>query len=72
MYDAAVADLQAENIQDVRGIKVNSIFNTLESFHVTQPGLPPCLGHDLFEGVLSYDLALYLKNIIKKKKHTPS
>ncbi len=67
-YDAAVADLQAENIQGVRGIKVNSIFNALESFYVSQPGLPPCLGHDLFEGVLSYDLTLYLKNIIKKKK----
>lgn len=67
-YDAAVADLQVENIQHVRGIKVNSIFNTLESFHVCQPGLPPCLGHDLFEGVLSYDVALYLKNFIKKKK----
>lgn len=67
-YDAAVADLQAENIQGVRGIKVNSIFNALESFHVSQPGLPPCLGHDIFEGVLSYDLTLYLKNIIKKKK----
>ncbi len=67
-YDTAVADLQAENIQGVRGIKVNSIFNALESFHVSQPGLPPCLGHNLFEGVLSYDLTLYLKNIIKKKK----
>lgn len=67
-YDAAVADLQAENIQGVRGIKVNSIFNALESFHVSQPGLPPCSGHDLYEGVLSYDLTLYLMNIIKKKK----
>lgn len=66
-YDTAVADLQAD-IQGSRGIKVNSIFNTLESFHVSQPGLPPCLGHDVFEGVLSYDLALYLKNFIKKKK----
>ncbi|XP_047447613.1 uncharacterized protein LOC125012054 [Mugil cephalus] len=67
-YDVAVADLQAENLQDIRGIKVNSVFNTLQSFHVSQPGLPPCLGHDIFERVLSYDLALYLKNIIKKKK----
>ena len=67
-YDAAVADLQAENILDVRGIKVNSVFNTLETFHVSQPGLPPCLGHDLFEGVVSYDLALCLKNYIKIKK----
>lgn len=51
-YDAAVADLQAENIQGVRGIKVNFIFNALESFHISQSGLPPCLGHDLFEGVI--------------------
>ncbi|KAK0152047.1 hypothetical protein N1851_006573 [Merluccius polli] len=32
------------------------------------PGLPPCLGHDIFEGVLSYDVALYLKYFIKKNK----
>lgn len=32
------------------------------------PGLPPCLGHDIFEGILSYDLALYLKYFIKQKK----
>ncbi|KAI4879969.1 hypothetical protein NFI96_025844 [Prochilodus magdalenae] len=32
------------------------------------PGLPPCLGHDIFEGVLSCDVALYLKYFIKKKK----
>lgn len=66
MYDTDVADLQAENIQDVRGIKVKSIFNALQSFHISQPGLLPCLGHDLFEGVLSHDLTLYLKDIIKK------
>lgn len=70
-YNTAVADLQAENSQGIRGIKVNPIFSTLESFHASQPGLPPCLGQDLFEGVLSYDLALYLKNIIKKKKWFP-
>ena len=29
---------------------------------------PPCLGHDIFEDVLSYDLALYLKYFIKKRK----
>ena len=58
-YDSAV--VQAEDGQGSRGIKVNSVFNALKSFHVCQPGLPPCLGHDIFEGVLSYDVALYLK-----------
>ena len=28
----------------------------------------PCIGHDIFEGVLSYDVALYLKYFIKKNK----
>ncbi|KAJ8043114.1 hypothetical protein HOLleu_10075 [Holothuria leucospilota] len=32
------------------------------------PGLPPCLAHDLFEGVVSYDLHLYLMSFIKSKK----
>ena len=67
-YEAALGHLQAEGIQEVKGIKVNSVFNNLESFHVCWPGLPPCLGHDLFEGVLSYDVALFLKDFIKTKK----
>jgi hypothetical protein len=32
---------------------------------VCGPGLPPCLGHDLFEGVVQYDLALILKHLSK-------
>ncbi|CAM4558223.1 unnamed protein product [Leuciscus chuanchicus] len=32
-----------------------------------QPGLPPCIGHDLFEGVVAYDLAIYLRYFIKIK-----
>lgn len=67
-YEAALGHLQAEGIQDVKGIKVNSVFNDLKSFHVCQPGLPPCLGHDLFEGIVSFDVALYLKYFIKTKK----
>lgn len=56
-----------DDSQDVRSVKVNSVFNTLESFHVCQPGPPPCQGHDIFEGVLAYDVAL-LQYFIKKKK----
>lgn len=51
------------------GIKFDSLFNDLTYFHVAQPGLPPCLGHDLFEGVVSYDLALYLKHLVIQEKH---
>lgn len=57
-YNSAVRHLQDGSGQDVKGV---SDFRLPKSFHVYKPGLPPCLGHNLFEGVLSYDVALYLK-----------
>lgn len=36
----------------VHGIMFDSVFNPLKYFHVCS-GLPPCLGHDLFERVVS-------------------
>ncbi|XP_055021248.1 uncharacterized protein LOC129412157 [Boleophthalmus pectinirostris] len=65
-YNDAIERLQNEDAAE--GVKFNSIFNSLHHFHVCQPGLPPCLGHDIFEGILAYDVALYLKYFIKKKK----
>ena len=66
-YNSAVDRLQTEDTPVVEGVKFNSVFNSLKYFNICQPGLPPCLGHDIFEGVLSYDVALYLKYFIKKK-----
>lgn len=43
-----------------KGIKFNSWFNKLEFFLVCKAGLPPCLGHDLFEGIVANDLFLYI------------
>jgi len=40
-----------------------SVLNDLKFFHVCLPGLPHCLGHDLFEGIIQYDLALMLKKL---------
>ena len=34
-----------------------------------QPGLPPCLGHDLFEGIVFSDLALYIQHLVTEGKH---
>ena len=48
------------------GIKFESIFNQLQFFHVCNPGLPPCLGHDLFEGVVAYDLPVFMKYFIQE------
>lgn len=52
----------------VNGVKFDSFFNRLQYFHVCQPGLPPCIGHDLFEGVVTYDLSIYLQYFVKVKK----
>ena len=47
--DAQQADGNDDiNIQN--GVKFDSVFNSLLYFHVANPGLPPCLRHDLFEG----------------------
>ena len=56
------------NEKSHQGIKFDSVFNRLKYFHVCRPGLPPCLGHDLFEGVVAYDLALFVKYLVKTKK----
>jgi len=49
------------------GIKSNSPFNQLSFFHVCQPGLPPCLGHGLFEGIVSCDLSLLIGHLVEEK-----
>lgn len=50
------------------GIKFDSLFNEFSYFHVCQPGLPPCIGHDLFEGIVSADLSLYIQHLVKVNK----
>ncbi|XP_023815110.1 uncharacterized protein LOC111948035 [Oryzias latipes] len=67
-YRSATEQLKREDVSEVHGIKFRSVFNSLQNFDVCTPGMPPCLGHDIFEGVLSYDLALYLKYFISTKK----
>ena len=59
-----------KNNEHQEGIKFNSIFNNLKHFHVCSPGLPPCLGHDLFEGVVAYDLKLFIEYFIEIKWFT--
>ena len=53
------------NEAPIRGVVRHSLFNALNFYHVCLPGLPPCLGHDMFEGVIQYDLALLLKELSK-------
>ncbi|KYM96897.1 hypothetical protein ALC62_12434 [Cyphomyrmex costatus] len=58
------------NKKDFEGIKFNSVFNQLKNYHVCLPGLPPCLGHDIFEGVVAFDLQLYIGYFINNKWFT--
>lgn len=51
-----------------QGIKGNSVFNKLFNFDLCQPGLPPCLAHNLFEGFVNCDIAMCLQILIKMKK----
>jgi len=69
-YDAAVTRLKNSDADSVDGIKFESIFNQLKFYHVCQPGLPPCIAHDLFEGVVAYDVPLFLKHLITQKYTT--
>ena len=66
MYDADA--IVAENSGNIKtGVKFSSPLNNLRYFHVCQPGLPPCLAHDVFEGVIAYDLVILIKHYISKK-----
>ncbi|XP_028416452.1 uncharacterized protein LOC114540531 [Dendronephthya gigantea] len=68
-YNANLQNVESNpDLGNYKGIKFNSIFNELKYYHVCNPGLPPCLGHDLFEGVVNYDLALYIHHFVKVNK----
>ena len=65
MYNACVRSRENSNQTHVQGIKFSSPFNSLLYYHVCNPGLPPCIAHDLFEGVVSYDMMLFVKYFIQ-------
>ncbi|XP_034232899.1 uncharacterized protein LOC117640489 [Thrips palmi] len=64
-YNACIGK---RGIEGRKGIKFESKFNELQNFHVCDPGLPPCLGHDLMEGVAAHDVCLFFKYFVDIKK----
>ena len=56
-YDNAVSCLNDET-QSFQGIKHWPVLHSLKFFHVCKPGLPPCLGHDLFVGFVKFDISV--------------
>lgn len=65
-YDIDIANLVDESSSDSRGLKGKSVLNTSSIYHTNNPGLPPCIAHDLFEGIVTYDLYLILREMIRK------
>lgn len=59
--------LTAVGKNNSKGVKANSCLNELSFFHVCQPGLPPCLAHDILEGILQYDMQLFLNYLVWNK-----
>lgn len=62
-YDANMASFDGISA----GVKKKSVLNELKYFHVCSPGLPPCLAHDLLEGVVASDTMVYLNYLVKQK-----
>lgn len=67
---SAIRHLESDNtgFNNVIGIKFDSIFNALKYYHVCNAGLPPCLGHDISEGVGENDVAKISKNLVTEKR----
>ena len=66
-YDRMAKKAVTEEGAETLGIKGECTFNQLKSFHCIKQ-LPPCLGHDFYEGVYSYDIQFCLDYIINKEK----
>ncbi|XP_077972807.1 uncharacterized protein LOC120330222 [Styela clava] len=65
-YDQSVNQMLLQVSGNITGIKYDCIFNQLNYFHVCQPSLPPCLAHDIFEGVAQFDMAIFIQCLISK------
>ncbi|XP_052130221.1 uncharacterized protein LOC127751151 [Frankliniella occidentalis] len=53
-----------------KGVKFDSVFNKLRNFHCCNPGLACCLGHDLMEGCIAFDLKLFIDFLIAESWFT--
>lgn len=61
-------DIAIDNLSDT-GIKFRSIFNELQSFHVTRNYAPDIM-HDLLEGVCMWEMKLVIAHLIETGKFT--
>ena len=65
-YDDCIQILQQDcRIKSHLDVKFNSVFNQLPGFHICDLTLPPCIGHDIFEGIMANDMALFVQYFTK-------
>lgn len=66
-YQKALRKLARTSAYSYKGVKYNSAFNELDYFHVSDPGMPCCLGHDLFiGGVVDCDMASMISYFVSE------
>ena len=46
-----------------KGVSSSSALKSSNNFHVMNPGLPPCMAHDVYKGIVKHDFALCINNI---------
>ena len=67
-YNQCVEEL-LNNPDGVRGVVGSCALNVLKYFHVVG-ATPPCLPHDIYEGLIPYDMLLCIRKLMKTYKFT--
>lgn len=62
-----VSTAERGHLDLAKGVKFDSSFNVLQSFHVTS-GLPPCIAYDILEGIGPFDLSLVVRYLVHERK----
>ncbi|XP_047129003.1 uncharacterized protein LOC105847952 [Hydra vulgaris] len=66
IHNRSLLELANCGLNNFEGVKFQSPFNDISDFHVST-GLPPCLAHDCFEGLVSQDMYLFIKYFVTKR-----
>lgn len=70
-YNEDLRQQESENLHNSHGVKRDSPFHQLNHFHVCEPRLAPCIGHDLFvDGVVDNDVRSMIDYFIAEKWFT--
>lgn len=69
-HDSAVGELKETGCQSILGVKSECSLSKQLSFFHPVTGFPPDLLHDLFEGIVPFELSICLKDLISKHYFT--